>query len=50
MQPCFFYLSGVVPQDEAIPKIKKSIEYAYGKRGRTVVERNFRAVDAASPR
>ena len=47
MQPCFFYLSGVVPQDEAIPKIKKSIEYAYGKRGRTVVERNFRAVDAA---
>ncbi len=47
MQPCFFYLSGVVPQDEAIPKIKASIEYSYGKRGRTVVERNFRAVDAA---
>ena len=47
MQPCFFYLSGVVPQQEAIPKIKASIEYSYGKRGRTVVERNFKAVDAA---
>ncbi len=47
MQPCFFYLSGVVPQDEAIPKIKKSVEYTYGKRGRIVVERNFKAIDAA---
>ncbi len=47
MQPCFFYLSGVVPQDEAIPKIKKSVEYTYGKRGRVVIERNFKAIDAA---
>ncbi len=47
MQPCFFYLSGVVPQDQAIAKIKASVEETYGKRGRTVVERNFAAIDAA---
>lgn len=47
MQPCFFKLSGVLPEDEAISRIKDSIEKAYGKRGRTVVERNFAAVDAS---
>ncbi len=47
MQPCFFYLSGVVPQDQAIDKIKHAVETAYGKRGRVVVERNFTAIDAA---
>ncbi len=47
MQPCFFYLSGVLPADEAIAAIKDSIEKTYGRRGRTVVERNFAAVDAA---
>ncbi|WP_425438737.1 pyruvate:ferredoxin (flavodoxin) oxidoreductase [Propionibacterium cyclohexanicum] len=47
MQPCYFYLSGVVAQQEAIPRIKASIEKTYGKRGRVVVERNFAAVDAA---
>ena len=47
MQPCYFYLSGVVDQGEAIPRIKESIEKTYGKRGRTIVERNFAAVDAA---
>ncbi|MFZ0161551.1 MAG: pyruvate:ferredoxin (flavodoxin) oxidoreductase [Kineosporiaceae bacterium] len=47
MQPCFFYLSGVVPQGEAIAKIKKAVEATYGRRGRTVVDRNFAAIDAA---
>ena len=47
MQPCFFYLSGVVPQDQAITKIKESVEKTYGLRGRTIVERNFAAIDAA---
>jgi len=47
MQPCFFYLSGVVPQHQAIAKIKKAVEDTYGHRGRTVVERNFAAIDAA---
>jgi pyruvate-ferredoxin/flavodoxin oxidoreductase len=48
MQPCFFYLSGVVPQEDAIPRIKASVEKSYGsKRGRTVVERNWAAIDAS---
>jgi pyruvate-ferredoxin/flavodoxin oxidoreductase len=47
MQPCFFQLSGVLPIDEVIPRIKAAIEKAYSKRGRSVVERNFAAVDRA---
>jgi pyruvate-ferredoxin/flavodoxin oxidoreductase len=47
MQPCFFYLSGVLPTDEAIAAIKESVEKTYGRRGRTIVERNFAAIDAA---
>ncbi len=47
MQPCFFYLSGVVPREQAIARIKAAAEASYGRRGRTVVERNFAAIDAA---
>jgi pyruvate-ferredoxin/flavodoxin oxidoreductase len=47
MQPCFFQLSGVLPVEEVIPRIKAGIEKAYGKKGRKVVERNFTAVDRA---
>ncbi|HSP02480.1 MAG TPA: pyruvate:ferredoxin (flavodoxin) oxidoreductase, partial [Acidimicrobiales bacterium] len=47
MQPCFFRLSGVLPPEEAIARIKGTVEKAYGKRGRSVVERNFAAIDAA---
>lgn len=47
MQTCFFALSGVLPRDQAIAAIKHAIEKSYGKRGETVVQRNFAAVDAA---
>ena len=45
MQTCFFYLSGILPQDEAIAAIKKAIEKTYGKKGKEIVEKNFFAVD-----
>lgn len=45
MQACFFAISGVLPREEAISQIKRSIEKSYGKRGRTVLEKNFEAVD-----
>ncbi len=45
MQVCFFAISGVLPKDEAIAKIKKAIEKTYGKKGREVVEKNWKAVD-----
>jgi pyruvate-ferredoxin/flavodoxin oxidoreductase len=47
MQPCFFALSGVLDEPRAIDLIKGSIEKTYGRRGRTVVERNHAAVDRA---
>src|SRR6185295_3022770 len=47
MQTCFFAISGVLPRDEAIQKIKDSIKKTYGKRGEAVVIQNFAGVDAA---
>jgi len=47
MQTCFFAISGVLPREEAIEKIKESIRKTYGKRGEAVVRQNFAAVDAA---
>jgi pyruvate-ferredoxin/flavodoxin oxidoreductase len=45
MQTCFFAISGILPRDEAIAKIKKAIQKTYGKRGEAVVQKNFAAVD-----
>mgnify|MGYP003626484863 FL=1 len=47
MQTCFFALSEVLPKEEAIDRIKRSIEKSYLKKGKAVVEMNFRVVDAA---
>jgi pyruvate-ferredoxin/flavodoxin oxidoreductase len=47
MQTCFFAISGVLPREEAIAAIKHTIEKTYGKRGVSVVQKNFAAVDAA---
>jgi len=44
-QACFFAISGILPRDDAIEKIKDSIRKTYGKRGETVLNRNFAAVD-----
>jgi len=45
MQTCFFAISGVLPKDEAIAKIKESIKKTYGKKGEEVVKKNYQAVD-----
>jgi pyruvate-ferredoxin/flavodoxin oxidoreductase len=47
MQACFFALSGILPQEEAIAQIKTAIRKSYGKRGEAVVQQNFDAVDQA---
>jgi pyruvate-ferredoxin/flavodoxin oxidoreductase len=47
MQTCFFAISGILPKDQAIEEIKKSIKKTYGKRGDAVVKQNFAAVDSA---
>ncbi len=45
MQVCFFALSGVLPREEAIDQIKKSIRKTYGKKGNEIVQMNINAVD-----
>jgi pyruvate-ferredoxin/flavodoxin oxidoreductase len=47
LQTCFFAISGVLPREEAIAKIKSAIANTYGRRGAEVVARNHAAVDAA---
>jgi pyruvate-ferredoxin/flavodoxin oxidoreductase len=45
MQTCFFAISGVLPRDEAIAKIKEAIQKTYGMKGEDIVNMNFNAVD-----
>jgi pyruvate-ferredoxin/flavodoxin oxidoreductase len=45
MQVCFFAVSGVLPREEAIAEIKKSIAKTYGKKGDEIVAMNLQAVD-----
>jgi pyruvate-ferredoxin/flavodoxin oxidoreductase len=47
LQTCFFAISGVLPREEAIGKIKSAIAKTYGRRGAEVVARNHAAVDRA---
>lgn len=47
MQSVFFKLSGVMPFEEAIEMLKKSIKKMYGKKGDKVVQMNIDGVDAS---
>lgn len=47
MQTVFFKLSKVLPIDEAIHYLKNAIEKTYGKKGQSIIEMNWKAVDAA---
>jgi len=50
LQTCFFALSGVLPREEAIGRIKEAIRKSYAEKGEEVVRRNFKAVDGALAR
>ena len=45
LQTCFFAISNVMPKEQAIDYIKKSIRKTYGRKGEAVVQKNFDAVD-----
>jgi len=45
LQTCFFAISGVLPKNEAIQKIKDAIVKSYSHKGDKVVQMNFNAVD-----
>jgi pyruvate-ferredoxin/flavodoxin oxidoreductase len=47
MQVCFFAIAGVLPREQAIEEIKKSIRKTYGKKGDEIVRMNLNAVDRA---
>ena len=47
MQTCFFYLSSILPQAEAIQAIKDAIKKTYGAKGDKIVQMNYQAVDQA---
>lgn len=46
MQTCFFAISGVLPKEQAIEEIKKSIKKTYSKKGDKIVQMNLDAVDS----
>jgi pyruvate-ferredoxin/flavodoxin oxidoreductase len=50
LQTCFFAISGVLPREEAIRRIKDSIRKTYARKGEAVVQMNFAAVDATLER
>jgi pyruvate-ferredoxin/flavodoxin oxidoreductase len=45
MQTCFFGISGVLPRELAVARIKAAIEKTYGAKGEDVVRKNHEAVD-----
>ena len=47
MQACFFALSGVLPREEAMRQIKRAVEKTYKRKGQSVIEQNFAAIDSA---
>ena len=49
MQTCFFAISGVLPKDEAIQKIKDAIRKTYGRKGDEVVQQNYNALNFSKP-
>ncbi len=46
MQTCFFAISGILPKDEAIARIKDAVKKTYGKKGQRLLDRNYAAIDA----
>jgi pyruvate-ferredoxin/flavodoxin oxidoreductase len=47
MQTCFFAISGLLEQDQAIQLIKDAVKKSYGRKGARLLQRNYDAIDAA---
>ena len=47
MQTAFFAISGILPSEQAIEKLKGAIKKTYGKKGDEIVQMNYKAVDGA---
>lgn len=47
MQTAFFKISGILPENKAIELIKKAVEKQFSKKGKEIVEMNWKCIDAA---
>ncbi|MBW6477212.1 MAG: pyruvate:ferredoxin (flavodoxin) oxidoreductase [Chromatiales bacterium] len=47
MQTCFFAISDILPQQQAIEAIKNAVKKTYGTKGEKLVAMNFAAIDAS---
>ena len=47
LQSAFFQIANVIPPEDAVKYIKRSIYNTYGDKGEKVVQRNYAAVDSA---
>ena len=47
LQTAFFKISGILPEEQAIEKLKAYAEKSYAKKGMDVVEKNWKCIDAA---
>jgi pyruvate-ferredoxin/flavodoxin oxidoreductase len=47
LQTCFFAISGILPKEDAIKRIKDAIVKSYSHKGDAVVQMNFNGVDKA---
>ncbi len=45
LQSAFFKITGIIPYEEAVGYMKKAIVKSYGKKGETIVNMNYAAVD-----
>ncbi|GAA4944978.1 pyruvate:ferredoxin (flavodoxin) oxidoreductase [Algibacter agarivorans] len=45
LQTCFFAISGILPKEQAIQRIKDAIVKSYSHKGESIVKMNFTAVD-----
>ncbi|MGD0186296.1 MAG: pyruvate:ferredoxin (flavodoxin) oxidoreductase [Roseiarcus sp.] len=50
LQTCFFAISGVLPREKAIGYIKEAIRKTYDRKGQSVIDKNFAAVDGTLAR
>jgi pyruvate-ferredoxin/flavodoxin oxidoreductase len=47
MQAAFFAVSGVLPREEALERIRDALRHSYSRKGEVVVQRNLQALDAS---
>ena len=47
MQTCFFLVTGLLPEEQALAAVERTIRATYGKKGLELVERNLAAVRGA---